>query len=148
MVVHINIGIELDMATTPSNTLLSQRVKRHSRPIETYFAVGTSVASGNDEGNSAIISVDSDCKDETVACETNQDKNNIFADIEDDGDTVNSERINEYCSNGLGDAKVSSNQFNDKCDSLYEQSVSYKSDNKLDRSGTFTSLDSSHCSVR
>ena len=93
------------MASTPSNTMLSKRVKRHSRPIETYFAVGTGVAFGNDERNSTIISVDSDCEDETVACETKQDENNIFTDIEDDGDTVNSEHIHEYCSNGLGDAK-------------------------------------------
>ena len=53
----------LGMANTPSNILLSKRVKRHSRPIKSYFAVGTGVASGNDKGNSLIVLVDSDCED-------------------------------------------------------------------------------------
>ena len=110
------------MANAPRNILLSKRVKRHSRPIESYFAVGTGVASGNNKGNSVIILVDSDCEDKTVICETNQDEDNVFADVGDGGDTVNSKYINEHCCNRLGDAQVSSDQFSDECSSLCEQS--------------------------
>ena len=69
-------------------------------------------------------------------CETNQDEDNVFTDVKDGGDTVNSKYINEYCCNRLGDAQVSSDQFSDECGPLCEQSESDKSDNELDKSGT------------
>ena len=52
-----------------TNTPLSKRVKRHRKPTESYFSVGTDEASGNNKGNSAIILVDSDCEDETLHSE-------------------------------------------------------------------------------
>lgn len=115
-----------------ANGPVSKRMKRHSRPIESYFAAGNVAPT-------ATISIE---PESSIILVSDSDEDEVESLVDGDSDTVNSD---EYCSNG----QISGDQYD--AENEQSQFESDRSDNErceLDRNGTSSSQDSSYCVAR